>query len=164
MKEGDVDLWERRKANLMRLITGLLIIKRPEYHWGYIGVCTLTTSLYSYDTPERTWPVENSLLEFDTPWWQSGWQWFGLPVRGRYSSRSWEVVPSTLTVRWCAAPLADSSRSLHITQAQHSFVVIFSVIITTTLLQTLYKWVRVCVHLKRLKCIRQEKSVFDTKK
>lgn len=50
LKEGDGDLGERRKTNLMRSITGLLIIKRPEYHRGY----TLTTSLYAYDTPERT--------------------------------------------------------------------------------------------------------------
>lgn len=49
-----MELGERRKNNLMRSITGLLIIKRPEYHWGYIGVCTLTTFLYAYDTPERT--------------------------------------------------------------------------------------------------------------
>lgn len=49
-----MDLGERRKTNLMRSITGVLIIKRPEYHWGYIGVYTLTTSLYAYDTPGRT--------------------------------------------------------------------------------------------------------------
>lgn len=118
-----MDFGERRKTNLMRSKTGLPIIK-SRISSG-LGVCTFTTSLWAYVAPERTWPAENSLLESHTLWWQSGWQWPGLSVRGRFSCRSWEVVPATPTVRWWSAPLAGSSRSL-----QHNCVLLYSVILT----------------------------------
>lgn len=108
----------------MRSKTGLLITKAARIPSG-LGVCTFTTSLWAYVAPERTWPAENSLLECDTLLWQSGWQWPGLSVRGRFSCRSWEVVPATPTVRWWSAPLAGSSRGL-----QHSCVLLYSLILT----------------------------------